>query len=324
MNRLWLEVEDQHLVLDGDVDMNQSRVQIYNDCHRKYAWQFYQHLTPDRPQWALQDGKAVHEALAHLTAGAPLLDAIRVARNLLAEGMPKRKLPGDDTLLAEHQDMVARLLTAYLDTYGTDTTWVPFAQEVSGRVEVGEGTGVYLDFRTDKLATWAQQLWIVDHKTAARLDLRDVQKYAMDLQFTAYVYGTRKVLQRKVAGVIVDLLVKTQTPQFHRDLFKRTDDDLLEFEQEFVEVSREIALRHRRADHGQNWKTVFYKNTRECFRYGTCPYRPLCLDDNGVNRAEFVLRAPDYVDAAATPRLPTDPTGQLPNVTVPGSDSDVD
>lgn len=295
-NGLWFEVDGQRFELHGEINLNQSRVQMYMDCHRKYAWQFEQQLVPDRPQWALEDGKAVHEGLALLGGGHGVDVAVRTAVKALESAMPKRVLPGDRDELVKHQAMIERLLRAYEEQYGSEQTFVPFAQEVSGRVEVGEGTGVHLVFRTDKLATWLHQLWIVDHKTAAKLDLRDVQKYAMDLQFTAYVYGTRKVLQRRVAGVIVDMLVKTQVPKFHRDLFKRTDEELWEFEQEFVEIAREISWRRRRVTAGENWKIVFYKNTKECFRYGTCAYRGLCLDDNHIHRLEFIQRSADYVD----------------------------
>src|SRR5262249_51144709 len=159
-----------------------------------------------------------------------------------------------------------RMLRAYDAFYGTKMPWKPLGIEVGGKVEVGNGTGVYILFRTDKLVNWQKLVWIIDHKTAAKLDMRDLMKYEMDLQFSAYTYAVAKHLNIQVAGVIVDMLVKTKVPQFHQQAFVRTPSELLEFEKEFVEMALEIKWRRARVDNGEDPKTVWYKNTKECFR----------------------------------------------------------
>jgi hypothetical protein len=279
-------------------NMNQSRLQFFLDCKRKYWWLFEIGLVPDRPRWALEDGKAFHEGMAVMGGGHGVEKAVRAATESLRESLPKQKLMYDETELKEHVILVERLIRAYDIEYGGKVLYQPLGIECSGRVEVGEGTGCFLVFRTDRLVNWANRIWIVDHKTAAKLDMRDVMKYEMDLQFTAYVYGASKILGERVAGVIVDVITKAQTIKFHQEPFARSDDELLDFEGEFVEMVREIAWRRARVKAGENPKNVWYKNTKECFRYGTCPYRDLCLEDNPVKRALFMQRDKDYVDDA--------------------------
>lgn len=286
--------------VDGTpINLNQSRVQTYLRCHRKYGWFYQQQLTPDRPQYALSFGTAIHSVLAQVRAGK--LTEEKMVKHFIEvfkRQMPAKQMPGDAAIMDEHIELAMKMLPAYYSTYRNEANpWKPIGIEVAGRVEVGTDTNVFLVFRTDELALQDRMLWIVDHKTAARLDPRDMLKYELDLQMTAYVYAVTKFLKARCAGVIVNMLVKTAVPQFHRERFVRTDEDLAEFEAEFVEIAREIKLRHKRVEEeGEDWKTVFYKNTNECFSYGTCYFRDLCQRDTETRRLAFVGRRPDYVD----------------------------
>lgn len=304
----WSNQEQAEVVLkqvqDNKILLNQSRVQLYNDCHRKFYWWAILGLEPDRPRWALNIGTAVHLGLALLGSGQPIDVVVERSKENLTQAMPKRLLPGDDEDLTDNLAVVEKLLRGYDEQY-KETTWTPIAQETKGTVEVGEGTNVYLVFRTDKLATWNNMLWIVDHKTAGKLDLRDLQKYEMALQFSAYSYAVTKFTHQRVAGVIVDILVKTKIPQYHRDLKTRNDKELMEFEGEFVEMGKEIAWRAARCEAGEDPMIVYYKNTAECFRYGTCPYRELCLEDSPSRRAIYKQREADYVDDPASHGIDT-------------------
>lgn len=302
MHSFAVEVNGELVPFDeflGDaVNMNQSRIQFFLDCKRKYYWQFELSLVPDRPRWALEVGKAFHEAMAVLAGKDDLELAVKTAKQTLQDSMPKQKLVYDANELRDNVELVERMVRGYHKEYEGKNTYVPLGIECEGRVEIGEGTGVFLVFRTDRLCNWMGRLWILDHKTAAKLDMRDVMKYEMDLQFTAYVYGASKILGQRVAGVIVDVVTKAQNMKFHQEPYVRSDNDLLEFEAEFVEMAREIAWRRARVKAGEDPKTVWYKNTKECFRYGTCSYRDLCLEDTPTKRALFMRRDPDYVDDA--------------------------
>lgn len=279
--------------------LNQSRAQLFENCHRKFYWWDIERLEVDRPRWALDIGTSVHLGLALLGSGKTVDEAVAESRSKLESLMPKRIMPGDAEELEDNKNVVEKLLRGYEAEY-SGTVWTPIAQETKGAVEVGDNTHVILVFRTDKLATWQNRLWIVDHKTAGKLDLRDLMKYEMALQFSAYSYAVTKFTKQMVAGVIVDILVKTKVPQYHRDYKTRSEKELLEFEAEFAEIGKEILWRKQRVAAGEDPMTVFYKNTDECFRYGTCPYRELCMLDNPTRRALFKQRSVDYVDEPQT------------------------
>jgi len=230
-------------------------------------------------------------------------DSVADAITRFRRDLPTRRLPGDDELYEQSEDTVRVLLQGYQEYWGTHgQRWHPLGNEVSGRVEVGAGTGVFLTFRSDKFVNYGGGLWIVDHKTAAKMDPREMMKYQMNVQVTAYIYGATKVLGTKVQGVIVDFLVKTKIPQYAREVFERTDEDLEAFEVEFVRWARQMqrdTLDAKELHAGKPW-LAFPKNDHECFRYSTCPFRALCIDPSNPGlRQEFVTRKEDYVDNPA-------------------------
>jgi hypothetical protein len=217
-----------------------------------------------------------------------------------------------DKDLVEAEAIVTRVLLAYIEHYAeSDEIWKPLNQEIECLVEVGPpGSNTWLRMRADNLSIAKGGLYVVDYKTAGRLDPRDLLKYELDVQITSYVYGLSKFLTEQarsadplaepifIRGAIIDVLVKTTIPQFARELFTRTDEELAEFEAEWVEVLSEIRTRLDRVAAGEDWKIVFYRNTDNCFRYGTCPMRDVCLKDTPVRRALYDKREPDYVDTA--------------------------
>jgi hypothetical protein len=277
--------------------LNQSRIVQHNNCKRKYYWTFELNLVPDKPQWALDVGKAAHEGLAALNDGRNREQVMKATAESWTKSMKAVKfMPGEREMAAEHFAKLVHMLEAYINHYEGVDDWVVLKPEVQGRVEVGEGTGCFLIFRTDAIVTWRRALFLLEHKTMAQNRMDNFLKYQLDYQITSYIYAITKLLKVRVAGVILNALIKTTIPQFKRDMFTRTDEQLVEWEFETVEQIREIMWRKRRVANGENPKTVWYKNTSECFRYGQCPYRQLCLHDTPVARASYAKRPTDYVD----------------------------
>lgn len=295
--------------------VNQSRMKAYQDCDRLYGWQYIEGLTPDRPRKALEIGTAIHAAqvVAHAQGATEegFVKGLEAAELTFRAGMGPIKLPGDEADLQEGLDIIKRMLPAYYQHWkDKGQLWKPLGMELKFCVEVGEESNIFLVGRIDNLVTFMGSIWLVDYKTMGRLDMRDFLKFEIDIQLTAYIYGATKQLSIDaikrgeppvmVRGAIIDGMVKTQIPQFHRELYTRTVDDLREFELEFVEKAREIQTKHLRVQNGENWKVVFPKHTDQCFKYGTCPFRDLCVRDNETRRMAYTQRGEDYVDSEAT------------------------
>lgn len=325
-----LLVKDITVAVLPDFFVNQSRWKTYADCDRLYGWIHVEDLVPDRPRKYLEFGTAVHKGMVvaneHGGTEEAFAKATQAAEAEFRKTMSGIKLPQDEVDLQDGVATIQRMLPAYYQEYkAKGQLWKPLGVELAFCVEVGEGTGVYLVGRLDNLVTYMSGLWIVDYKTMARLDRRDFLKYEIDVQLTAYIYGGTKQLTLEakergeppviIRGAIIDGLIKTAEPQFHRELYTRSIQDLREFELEFCMKTWEIAAKHamvrkdRKAFDAYNsrmwllgeqggWKCIFPKNTQQCFRYGTCAFRDLCVKDNDVRRLAYKKRSPDYVDFA--------------------------
>ena len=309
-------------------NMNQSRLQQYMDCQRRFFWKFVENLDVKKPAVRMELGSGIHESLAVRGAGGSMEDAIEngVAR-LRRDFKDVYLMPEEIAEIDEVEETLRKMIPAYEENWNK-APWQPLGIEVGGTVDIGtvevatkRPSGLYeadtwtvkITFRIDKLVLFNNQIWIVDHKSAAKLDMRDVAKYAMDVQMTSYTYAATKILEEqmpasakgltpRVQGVIVDLLVKTKVPQFHRDLFYRTDDDLVEFQYDWLEWSEQIIRAWLRAEtfsrEGVPPRLAFPKNTKVCFNYGTCPFYALCIKDTPEKRLDFKNREKDYVDNA--------------------------
>lgn len=289
-------------ITDGEFTGRQSSIVEYIECHRLFGWGRVEHLEPEKIRWPLEFGSAMHIYLQERARGVDQKTAVRLAETRLFEKMPKAIVPGEEEDAEKHRDMLYNLSAAYDTEYENDSErFIPLGNEIKGRVPVGPPEArCFLVFKTDKIVNYQNQLWLIDHKTMGKNDDREFMKYEMDFQITAYTYGVSKVLGTRVAGVIIDGLIKTKVPQFRREIYLRSDEELAEWETEFVEICSEIASRLVRVQNGEDWKTVFYKNTKHCFRYSACPFRQLCMRDTPVMRLQYRKRAPDYMD---DPRL---------------------
>jgi RecB family exonuclease len=288
--------------------LNQSSYKDFQNCQRLFAWKRVEGLEPVGRRSALEIGTATHTGLAvfHSTRDPDL--ALEAARKKLEERAgPSTRFEDKD--LDEAQAIVDSILPAYIAHYSkTEEIWTPLNQEIEFLVEVGDRTNVHLRGKSDNLSTAKGGLYLVDYKTAGRMDPRDLLKYDLEVQLSAYIYGLTKHLTQEslkqggepvvIRGAIIDVLVKTKVPQFARELFTRSVAELQEFETEFVEVGSRIRAQLARVAAGESMRKVFPKNTEHCFRYGTCPFRDLCLKDTPVRRALYNKRDPDYVDEA--------------------------
>ena len=285
-------------ITEGAFTGRQSSIRTYKNCHRLYGWERVENLALDRPAWNLEFGSAAHLFLQEYGRGQSVAKSLALAEARLLRDLPKALLPDDLEEQERHRELLRTLMPAYVAYWQDDAQFIPLGQEVKGRVEVGNGSGVFLVFTLDRIGFFLDQLWIKDYKTMSKNDDRNFERFEMDLQPTAYVYGASKVLKKRVAGIIIDGLIKTKTPQFRREMYLRTDAELLEFENEFVEVCSEIAWRHVRVQNGEDWKTVFWKNESSCMhQYGSkCPFLTLCQRDSIGTRALYKPRDVDYMD----------------------------
>lgn len=326
--------EDSTFIVMPSTYLNQSRWKSFQDCDRLFGWEYVQNLVPDRPRKHFVVGTAVHKAQVHIhskkSTPESIVEGVTLAQDFVEKKMKQGiELPHDAAERDELKTMLGKMLPAYYRHWGAlGQVWKPLGMELAFCVEVGEGTKVFLVGTIDNLVTLSGALWLVDYKTMSKLDMREFLKYEIDIQLTAYIYGGTKQLSLNaraegkppvvIRGAIIDGMVKTTVPQFHREIYTRDMTDLREFELEFCMKAWEIAskeamvkgnrtaynlFRDKMYDLGStDWKVAFPKNTQQCFRYGTCSHRDLCVMDNETRRLSYKNRGEDYVDDAAAAR----------------------
>jgi hypothetical protein len=285
-------------------------MKTWQNCKRLYGWERVVGLTPTRKANPLSAGTGLHAGMASLVSNRDPVTAARDAVRAYKEAAGPPKYPGDETEQMETENMIRRMVLAYADYWGEESSiWTPLNQEIQFMVEVGDETGMYLRGKADNLVHYNGGLWLVDYKSIGRNDPRDAIMYELNLQPTAYLYGLTKQLSLDsmarggkpvlLRGLIIDWLIKTKVPQFRRDPFLRTIEQLYEFEAGWVENAQQIMQAHKRVADGENWKTVFPMNGDYCVHYGRpCVFRELCLKDTPTQRLLMNKRTGDYVDEA--------------------------
>lgn len=289
--------------------LNQSSWKDFMNCKRYYGWKRIVGIEPTGRRSVLDLGTAVHKALAAFHSGQANAEQATEIAVATAKELAGPTFTWADTTLEEVESVIRSVVPGYFEYWGDQgELWQPLALEIEFCVEVGEGTQNYLRGKSDNLATYKNGIVIVDYKTAGRNDPRDFLKYELDSQLSAYIYGLTKHLTEQslarggepvfIRGAFIDALIKTKTPQYVREFFTRSIEELREFELEFNEYCDEIRWRMDRVDAGEDWKHVFPKNTEHCFRYGTCPFRDIDMKDTPTRRKLYVVRKEDYVDTA--------------------------
>lgn len=268
------------------LSLSPSSMKDWQNCNRLYGWRKVELLRPvDRESQALVIGYAGHKALETFYSDENETEMVIAATNALQEKAPK--ISTFDTSYDETQDTLIRVLKGYLRYWG-QSLWNMVARELEFEIPVDSEKEIYLNGRIDGVAVQNNQVWIVDYKFLGKLDPRRLAAFEMDNQLTAYIYGYQELSGKVVAGAKVDIAVKTKVPQYIRETYLRTKEQLQEFKEEFIEVASAIQRQFERVASGENWKTVFPKNTDHCFRYGTpCPFRDLCLNDTPIRRLNY-------------------------------------
>ena len=149
--------------------------------------------------------------------------------------------------------------------------------------------------------------------TVTRNDVKAFAGQATAAEMVAKTTAELSKLGVTITPAIIDGLVKTDIPQFHRERYTRTSEDLALFEREFCMTAWDIAAKKAMAKNDRrlfdlynerqfqlgstDWKMAFPKNTNHCFRYGVCSHHDLCLKDNETRRLAYRKRT-DYVDEA--------------------------
>lgn len=260
-----------------------SRLKTYQVCPMKEAFRYRENIAPIQTRRHLAFGTAIHKGLETRSIDAAL--------DVLVQDYPK------DQSEADAQDTASVAVRALLEGYFE--RYAPFDEQkpelmfkLPMRTRKGGSARILkIAGKLDNLVKIDGRWWVVEYKTASRLDGSYFDRLYMDDQITMYVYAMRR-MGYDIAGVIYRVIRKPtlrkgaregfegflerleadirERPDFYyteRKLY-RSMDDLDGFE---VMIYETASMANRNFRSGK-----CYRHSVSCSNYGACEYLPLC------------------------------------------------
>ena len=249
--------------------LSNTKISIWQSCHKKYEWCYVHNLMPKAKAEPLQVGDVVHK-LHHLwVLGKLTPSTIETLNDWVVKLYPE----DTEEQALEVAAQAANLMKGYLNKYAEDDPLKFIPGETLIEVEFDN---YILNGRVDCWVRPADgRLWRVEHKTASKMDSHYLQGLKGGLQGAIYDYLTEQTFKEKVSGTIYNLLIKTQIPQYLR-AYAMCDRSAIDRMLKTVEgVYKEIM----RGD--------YYPSSR-CYGFNReCEYKMLCDNDNPRVREAF-------------------------------------
>lgn len=184
--------------------LTNSAITAAKQCLRKYYLRYELGITSTNESKALRMGKAVHAGLEMLAGGLQAEEAVNAAAvNYTAESDPVEAAT------------VAMLLHGYASFYNPDPLRFSAVEEVFEVPIVNPETGAasrtfVAAGKRDALATWANGIYVVEHKTTAD-DISEGSDYwlllRINTQISLYFLAAQQE-GREVVGVVYDVIRK--------------------------------------------------------------------------------------------------------------------
>jgi hypothetical protein len=250
-------------------------------CPRKYDLLYNKDRSPMARSNALEFGGLIHECLAlyyeETDAFLSESDDARADRLYGAFCEEPRWLgllngvldSGVESYMDVAQD-VKRIMDAYLAFYPLRQD--AFLQhEVAAVEEFVEVKGTFpFTSRIDLVYRTAGGLWIVDHKSSRAMTQDLASGWAINGQMLGLAYAaTRHWPDERIQGLVINILVRTKSPQFKRVTLPLRTDLIDEWIQKMEVWLTKVMPHYEALDWPPNYASCVH-------RYGRCPFYSYC------------------------------------------------
>lgn len=276
---------DAKIIYTGPSPRGWHRLQLAAECLQKYSWA----TEKKKQETAGGDGKKspalVKGSLIHL-ALAQHYARIRAGLDSVDDWVePKRAV--DLISQLEETTQYAQVATdaydAYVKQYPDDhLRWKIL--EVEELMDVQIAGRYRLTGRADLVVEdLGGRIWVIDHKTTARLTVRHKQFYAVSGQLLGYSHMARVKYGDRFAGLIVNL-IQHGTPKFERITLPRSPNLESKFERIVVDIEESIERVEAEGRDPGDWPKAL--NELTCYhRYGPCDFLDQCRWGAGASKA---------------------------------------
>jgi hypothetical protein len=257
-----------------------SELDTYRQCTFKHQLAYGERWVAPVDSPALDRGKRVHTILE--TWYGSLRSGWRGDIDEVIRSCEGTVYDHNGEFIDEMGELVKWIVEGYVEHYGFDEDWKVIEVEHDFVLPLpkpdGKNSNIKIKGKIDLLVEWKGKLWVVDHKTAARLPTD--KELDLDVQFSIYAWALRK-LGYPVHGMIYNTL-RTQrnkgemvmTERFSRTLIAKSDAELTRVAQDAYQDAYEAYAGIRKSNKtGVDRPRHF--NTDTC-RW-RCPYTEACL-----------------------------------------------
>ena len=276
-----------------------SRLKTYQVCPFKEQLRYREGLAPIKGRSALAFGTAIHKGLETRD--------IDEALNVLITDYPHTQEEADEQDVA--LVTVRALLEGYFERYPAFDHHKPeFEFEMPMLTDRGrKSTKLKIAGKLDDLVKINNRWWIVEYKTASRLDSSYFDRLYVDSQITMYMYAMER-LDYNPAGVIYRVIRKPGLRRGRTEaleaFLERLRKDIAERPEFYYE---ERMLYRDKRDLGEFEETIYleakqandcarkgrcFRHSTACSMYGACEYLPLCMGEAGAREALYEIREP--------------------------------
>jgi PD-(D/E)XK nuclease superfamily protein len=281
------------------------------DCPAKYDLRINRQIVPLKRKVSLSFGGVMHVGLAEWYRTGSAVAALRAINGHWPDVMPS-----DDF---RTKDYALKVMAAYIIEYPSES-WKPLQGAEGPIVEQAftVDTGMFLDCEAchaqampdgkcfdcthpcepilyggiiDIGAEFGDTLYVVDHKTTTVLGKENSSYYFLqykpDNQMTGYIWGLKKLTNRRVGGAIINALglYKSGEIRFRRQTTARNDFEI----NEWLIGVREKCNAIKRAERTGIWRL----ETSQCMNYGECEYHSIHVLNDAVSRERRIEN--DYI-----------------------------
>lgn len=182
----------------------------------------------------------------------------------------------------KNRENLIRSIVWYLDNFSDDpaapVTLQSGVPAVELNVTLPVDNGIVLSAHLDRLAEYADNLYVMDQKTTGTtISQRYFEQYSPDTQMSLYTFLGKASFGVPVRGVIIDAAqIAVGFTRFERGMTMRTEGQL----NEWYDGAMDTILRAQTATRDN----YFPMNPSACGNYGGCPFRGVCSRDPGVRK----------------------------------------
>lgn len=249
-----------------------SKISQFRLCPRRYYYRHEEHLVSDEPSFDLEFGIAVHKALELVYKGgySEIVDynnrKMYAYAKVFLENYQNEPEKGYKTrangleLLTQY---IAKWNNEPFEILGVEQALLMPSNEFSIQPKVDK---FFVVGREDLHIKWNGEEMPLDHKTTSRFGDFFEKGFKLDIGQTGYMRMTKT---NKSCINALRVTNKIGDDSFVRKITTRTEEDFVEWEEEFVDSVTKI--REARA------KKLWSKTPSACFAYNrTCEYYTLC------------------------------------------------